>query len=326
MRPPIHPGLARLRKMKAVELAGRIASARAMDLAALSPEQIETRIRPLLDGYLTKLINIRTNGVFRARIVPPGVNLFENAAELWYPPASLITRTGRFNRAGEVKFYCSNRVKGALLEMRVKPGDRLALVVAGSRAAAIDIRCTHVGLHRCQEEPEIMTFAQNGLRGLLPFLQELRELGVERKWLRIDDYLTELAVAEPEPDAEQNHYKVTNVISDVLGRIPAQQALLYPSVATSLRSFNMALTPAHADNFFFPAECWQFEIDCHVSELPGAPVAKGGYFGFRVVARSTAIDEGGAIAWRSAVADEFFELQLAIQRAGQIRSERYASG
>jgi hypothetical protein len=293
-----------------------------MNLADLTNEQVEARIGPLLDGYATKLVHIRTNGVFRARLVPPDIDLFDHASELWYPPTSAAGRAGRFNRAGEVKFYCSNRVQAALLEMRAKPGDRLALVIAASKAPAVEIGCAHVGLHRCLEEPQIMGIAQNGLRDALPFLRDLKAMGIERKWFRIDDYLTELAVAEPSPEVELHHYKATNVISDVLGRIPSQQALLYPSVATDLHAFNLAIAPEHTDRLFFPAECWQFEIESHLPELPGVLPSKGGYFGFRVTARSTSIAPDGHIDWRAAEPSEFLDLQRAILRAGQIRNER----
>jgi hypothetical protein len=322
-----HPGAARLRKAGPVEFAARLSRARAMDLANLTYEQVSARIHRLMDGYSTKTIVIGTNGVFRARVHPSGVELFENVSELWYPPVSVVKMAGRFNRPGDVRFYASNEIHAALFEAQPKVGDFVSLVVAASKSPGVHLNCTHIGLHKCKEELENRGAGHGpNLQTHPDFQADLRALGIDRKWRRLDDYFSELAVTVPEAGEEQHLYKVTNAIESVLGKINDHNALLYPSVATGLNAFNLALSPRFADEYFFASETWKFEILSHREDLLGAPTTSGGYFEIRPVARSLQIGDEGEIVWGEVSSDSMFDLHRAIARANDIRRRKWPSG
>lgn len=319
-----HGGAARLRKTSSIDLAMRLARARAMDLANLSHEQVSSRIRRLMDGYSTKTIVIGTNGVFRARVHPSTVDYFENIAQLWYPPVSAVKMAGRFNQAGEVRFYASNQIYAALFEAQPKVGELVSLVVAGSKTPGVHLNCTHIGLHKCKEDLENRGSGPGlNLQSHPDFQADLRALGINRKWKRLDDYFSELAVTLPTAGEEQNLYKATNAIESILGDINQHNALMYPSVATDLNAFNLVLSTRFADDYFFASEAWKFEILSHTEKLPGAPQTKTGYFGIRPLARSQSIAEDGSILWQSTTDDAMYDLQKAIVRANEIRQQKW---
>jgi len=287
-----------------------------MNLGELSSESVTERIRRVMDGYATKTATICTNGVFRARVNPEPTKQFTNSSELWYPPSSAVLFDGRFNRSGQTKFYVCNHPWAALLEVQPNVGDRITLLVIKSKRRAAEITCTHVGLSAGKERLDIKgTPHSANLADDPAFLNDLRTMGVEHKWHLIDEYLTQLAVALPVPNAAQDHYKATNAAADVLSAIRSQQALIYPSVATNLNSYNLAMNSWVADEFFLPFETWQLEVVSHRPTLPGALLARSGYFGVEVSARSERIEADGNIRWRVADTVELVDLQGAIRRA-----------
>lgn len=286
----------RLSRINPAELAGRIARARAMRLAALTEQQVDARIARLMDGYATKPVTFGLNGFFRARVHPSGVEQFKDFSELWYPPVEAVTRAGRFNRAGEVRLYASNRIQGAIFEVQPKPGDMVTLVMIASKKPLEELRCVHIGLQRCREAEEV-TRGIN-LYSDASFLAELRAAGVHHKWLRLDRYLSDLATANVHADEAEHHYKATNAVGSLLSRIRDSQALVYPGIATSLKSFNLCLPTETADTLFFPFEAWSFRITARVDELPGAPVSESGYIGVEPVARTAEVGPSGGLTWQ----------------------------
>lgn len=285
-----------LRGISSLDLSRRLRRAREMDLHALSEDQVLQRMRRIFDAYATRPFTIRTKGVFRARINPPETT-FINAHDLWYPPASKITRPGRFNAVGESVFYASARPHAAILEVRPKVGDTVTLLVAGAKSTYADFLCAHVGMHRCQDNP-----AATGANGLHPrsngdFLAELVQHGVLSKWLKIDDYLTEIATMIVESGEDETIYKATQTISKVLGSIPGVESLNYPSIAAHLKCVNVCMKPAGADRHFRPSEAWMFRITDWQQSLPGAPEAATGYYQIEPLARSGRIADDWQIEW-----------------------------
>jgi hypothetical protein len=89
----------------------------------------------------------------------------------------------------------------------------------------------------------------------------LEDFGISRKWLAVDDYLSEMATTVFAPHEEQDKYKITNSIGRLLLQIPSVHGLNFPSVATGLVSLNLCLRPEIADRFFHPAEAWMIKIE-----------------------------------------------------------------
>lgn len=289
-----------LSRMSSATIAGRINNARNMNLQELEPQQIRERIRRIMDGYLTVVLPLRLNGVFRARKNPDQA-LFENVNQLWYPPAHLVLRPGRFNHINESVFYASSTMQGAVFEVRPEVGDIITLLVSRTRNEHVDLSCSQIGLERSLA-PEVADVRKSGrLPQNHPRLQALlRKHQISNKWLRVDRFLTELATTVFPPEIEAKGYVMTTTISDVLFRPPYVNAFNYPSVATTLKSINLCLKPDMADQTFIPVEAWMIRIDDETTSLPGAsPDAGNRFFRTTYLRRSEEIGSDGTIRWSS---------------------------
>ena len=110
----------RLRRASYSEVRERIGRARRMDVSELSMEQVASRVGLIMDGYRTMIRPLELNGAFRAR-KNVGGKLFDHVSELWYPPASVITSRGRFNRAREPLLYVCNTGAASVYSQSERP-------------------------------------------------------------------------------------------------------------------------------------------------------------------------------------------------------------
>ena len=290
-----------LHRVNLTELRARIARARHMDLAALTDDQVFKRIGRITHGYMTMVQHLQTNMVFRARL-NAGEAAFENASELWYPPAQYVRR-GRFNRANETMFYVANRFHAAIFEMRPQAGQVYTVLVARRRAPYREIKLAHIGMERCLAEEVAVGAREHLLRTHANLQRALTTQGLAAKWFAIDDYLGDLATEECPPGDEDHMYKKTNALARLLSAIPGCDGIQYPSVSTRLGAVNLCLRPAAADELFQPSEAWMLRIEEHRDELPGIVNNDRGFFGIRFISRSERLEDDGQLRWRP-VGDE----------------------
>jgi hypothetical protein len=289
--------------MSYVNVSQRISRARQMDVRTLSAQQVAERMRIIMDDYRTMIIPVQLNGVFRARRNPDG-DPFRSASELWYPPAKLIQRRGRFNSSGEPVFYASNRASGAVFEVRPAVGDMITLLIAATKEPFVELKCAHIGLDRSLA-PELAEVQKNGIpRANQRFQAMLKHHGISKRWHQVDDFLAEMATMLFSPDEEEDKYKITNGISDVMFKIAGIDALNYPSVATQLECVNLCLKPAVADRLFKPSEAWMIRIEERADHPPGLKEKPTDVF-YRTtfVRRSEEINENGNIHWSDVLKD-----------------------
>jgi hypothetical protein len=97
-------------------------------------------------------------------------------------------------------------------------------------------------------------------------------------------------------DQEQGKYIITNVISDLLFKIPGVQAINYPSVATRLHCLNICLKPEVADEHFMPSHAWMIHIEEETDRLQGIE-RTGTYYRTNFIRKSEAIEADGKIRW-----------------------------
>jgi len=74
-----------------------------------------------------------------------------------------------------------------------------------------------------------------------------------KKWLLIDDYLSEI-FATVVPDGEEHKYKPTIALANLLFSAPNLDAVMYPSVATADHGINVCTLPDKAHQLFSPLE------------------------------------------------------------------------
>jgi hypothetical protein len=172
-----------------------------------------------------------------------------------------VRARGRFNEPGSSVFYACNRSTGAIYEIHPAVGDVITLLVVRSKGPFADLDVAHIGLERSLAPEMGFVPHDRKLRTNRRFQGMLEDFGISRKWLAVDDYLSEMATTVFAPHEEQDKYKITNSIGRLLLQIPSVHGLNFPSVATGLVSLNLCLRPEIADRFFHPAEAWMIKIE-----------------------------------------------------------------
>jgi hypothetical protein len=237
----------------------RLGNLKRLDPSKYTSEQIDSRFRMALQGYITRTIIIGSNGVWRARSNEFG-NVFEDAADLWFPPAAEVVRRGRFNEARKSVFYCSDKISSAVEEMRPIAGDRITVLFAGAKSPGASISLGHIGVHLAVTETDIVGNMGGGLRSDDDWIKHLDQIGIRRRWLALDNYLTDIAARDYSPAEQQDCYKITNALARMLMQPSGIQGIIYPSVAADMTAFNMSFPPQIADKHFFPFEAWEVEV------------------------------------------------------------------
>jgi hypothetical protein len=155
------------------DLRSRIRSLRAADLKRLSEDVAAYRIGQIVDQYLFQIRPLQLTGIYRARPNKPG-EVFSSASQLWYPPAANITRPGRLNGIGQVRFYGANMPNTALLELRPEPGNIFTVLIARTRSGKVEtLNIAFIGLERALA-PDVQNLAEGDMfRHALHFRDQL---------------------------------------------------------------------------------------------------------------------------------------------------------
>jgi hypothetical protein len=275
------------------DLRQRITRLRRSDLRALSQEAVAARVARIVDQYPFQMRPWRVSGVYRARVNKPGV-LYTSAAELWYPPKpDFVKSAGRLNKPGQVLFYAANTPNAAAIELRVKLGDMVTVLVARTHSGVLEeLNTAFVGLERALAR-EVNTLGPSDMFRTAPHFRKQLGEGNYKKWLLIDDYLSAIFGAVV-PDDQPHLYRPTIALADMLFRAPKLDAIHYPSVATQDHGINVCMLPARADAVFRASEAWMIEVG--QKELH--PETKQPLMRVRFRLRSHEIGLDGAIHWR----------------------------
>lgn len=284
-----------LRSVPASVFQPRLDRLRSLDPAALSEQQTFDHLSRAMHGYMIRSVIIGTSGVYRARALAKDA-LFEDASDLWYPPAAVIKHRGRFNGVGESRFYCSSELHAAIYEMRPRVGDRIVVLVAGAREPSTRIELAHVGIHKAIVEQSIVGRMGTGLRGDESFVAHLKAAGVLSRWLALDDYLTEIATSLYPATEESDRHKMTLSAARYLLRPKHYGGILYPTVAAGFQAFNLCLSPETADRVYFPSEAWLVEVFDHMPDLH-ALSADDATLPISFLRRTTDISAAGKLSW-----------------------------
>ena len=81
----------------------------------------------------------------------------------------------------------------------------------------------------------------------------------DKKWHVIDEFIESL-VTQIIKDNNKHKYQATVALAELLFKIPNIDAILYPGIATSLKSINLCMQPNNADRIFKPVRCTMIEI------------------------------------------------------------------
>jgi hypothetical protein len=185
-------GSERLQRKSYLDVVASLQRARAMDVQSLTPTQVDKRIGRIMDGYHTVVIKAQMNGLYRAR-KNHGDDPWQSVSDLWYPPAAVVRARGRFNEPGSSVFYACNRSTGAIYEIHPSVGDVITLLVARSKGPLADLDVAHIGLERSLAPEMGFVPRDRKLRNNPQFQGMLEHFGISKKWLAVDDFLSEMA-------------------------------------------------------------------------------------------------------------------------------------
>jgi RES domain len=245
------------------ELRRRIASLRTADLKHLTDEAAAYRIGHVIDQYQFQLRTLQLTGIYRARSNKPG-EVFTSASQLWYPPADAIPRPSRLNGITQVRFYASSMPNTATLELRPQADGVFTILVARTRSGKMEtLQVAFIGLERSLA-PEVQHFTERDLFRSNPDFRKALGPANYKKWLLIDDYLSE-AFGTAVPEGEEYRYKPTIALANLLFSAPGMDAINYPSVASGDHGINVCILPDKADQLFVPKEAWMVRIGKRVA-------------------------------------------------------------
>jgi hypothetical protein len=282
-----------LSRISIFDLRRRVENLRKADFAALTDDAVKNRIGRVIHQYPFHIRALGLKGLLRARRNPAG-QLFTQATELWYPPAPLVTRPSRLNRPGRVLFYASSHPITAVRELRPVPGDVFTLLVGRPRNGAMQkMDVAFIGLERSRAPEVAHLKPADKFRTATHFRKALGE-GNYRKWLLIDDYLSEI-FAQPVVDGAEHLYKPTIALADILFSARNLDAVNYPSVATDAYGVNLCMLPEKADALLKPAEAWMLQ-----AHEEGVHAENGeALLRVEILRRSHPIGADGVINWRT---------------------------
>ena len=121
-----------------------------------------------------------------------------------------------------------------------------------------ELSTAFIGLERALA-PEVNGLGPTDLFRTAPHFRKQLGEGNYKKWLLVDDYLSEIFGAAV-PDSEPHLYHPTIALADLLFRAPKVDAINYPSVATQDKGINVCMLPAEADAIFRASEAWIIQI------------------------------------------------------------------
>jgi hypothetical protein len=142
--------------------------------------------------------------------------------------------------------------------------------------------------------PEVQHFTERDLFRRNPDFRKALGPANYKKWLLIDDYLSE-AFGTAVPEGEEYRYKPTIALANLLFSAPGMDAINYPSVASGDHGINVCILPDKADQLFVPKEAWMVRIGKRVAHpQTGEPLWR-----FDFLQRSKDIGPDGIITWRA---------------------------
>jgi hypothetical protein len=180
-----------------------------------------------------------------------------------------------------------------LLELRSQPGNVFTVLLAGTRSGTVErLNVAFIGLERSRA-PEVQHLIESDIFRHSPDFRNHLGPANFKKWLLIDDYLSEI-FATIVPDGEEHKYKPTIALANFLFSAPNFDAVMYPSVATADHGINVCALPDKADQLFSPLEAWMIEA----GEDARHPKTGQRLQRIQFLSRSHKIGPDGLITWR----------------------------
>ena len=246
-------------------------------------------------GYITRRLWSVPITSFRAsRPVDPD-QPWQHLRDLWAPPAKLTTRQ-RFNEPRRPVLYFSGDPFTALAEVNARSGEYRVLLVLRKADLEHVLYMVQIGLERFRLFDATIASLGDAVGGLSmePVLRGyLERQGILPYWQQQDRLFANIATAFYGPEEAEHRYRLSFMLAQQLQSIKGVSGLMYPSVATDYKGFNLAVATNEAKAHFVPLEAWLVSVGSNPRLYSSIPTDPSEPF---VVQRGT-FDAGGVIHW-----------------------------
>ena len=262
------------------EVLSAISKVRTADLAATQIDDLKAVLGPIMKG-LTISTPVLGPGksLYRGRIMdkrPAAIS------ELSYPPPSLSRTYQRANRPGQPLFYASTAFPSVLIELNPSSGSCVAISKWMTTAKLVVNNAGYTD----------EAFRILGTKRMLP--DWYVKGSNEQPRTEVGRFMAEEFTKRVLPGHE-HLYKVTAAIAELYFEQSQFGGLLYPSVALSAASDNLAVKPHFVDTSMHPVAVEYLRIEHRTTTLVDGPIQDE--MKIRVLATSSRFGNDGEIHW-----------------------------
>lgn len=228
-------------------------------LKSSNPIEIESTFKILLTYYKCSSIRLSRESTFwRARNLE-GRALFNNIADLSYPPKNL-TKSGRMNKANEPIFYLSTRKETALAEIGIKEMDFVQVAgfrIAHGKELAVSIIGMFWNVFKNGGVPLILKDPNQQIFNYLKYLMANYHEDIPLILIYIDKFFATILSAV---DASESDYLHTKILSRLIMDKSKSVAIAYPSIKDE-GAYNLAVKSDVSDTLLENVSCFVLRID-----------------------------------------------------------------
>lgn len=221
-------------------------------------KEIEKLFSKEILGHTRPTINISPNGLFRARIVTNTKEEdIQTTKSIWYPNFVEIDkkyhRLNRCNDVGQNFFYSSNYLGTVIKELNPKEDDLVMIGIFQAKFPETKIRSQFAGIEALKTIPK-----QNSKLKNYRYISESDKL--------IEEYISS-KFQERVDDGEEYKYKSSVAFSNILLKNEDINCIIYPSVATDLKSVNYGIKANFVDEFLYCQSTYIYTIKKNGTEF-----------------------------------------------------------
>lgn len=229
-------------------------------------QEIEQFFSKVILGHTRPTINISPDGLFRARIIT-GTNESElqTTKSIWYPNFKEIDeahhKLNRCSDKGQNFFYCSNNLGAVVKELAPSDMDLIMIGVFHKKSPETKIRSQYAGIEALKANPK-----ENS---------ELKDYEyVSSKDKLIEQFISS-KFQERVETGQEFKYKPCIAFSNILLKNEEINCLIYPSVASDLKSTNYGIKAQFVDEFLYCRSTYVYRIRRNGGEFKLIPKRYG---------------------------------------------------
>jgi hypothetical protein len=208
-----------------------------IDYETITIAEIESLLSPIFKGYSIKApIFDQGLHIYRCRIF--NTNKPNDLHELSYPKNEHIRKYGRANDIGKSMFYGSISKNIPFFELKIKAGDKIAMSIWKTKDKLL---LNHIGFTK---EVEEKLKSGRSLSSIYDFVSETKNFNNLNNF--VYNYLAN-CFSKNVSELNNNLYKLSVAIANILLAGDLLQGILYPTVAMSGNSDNIVLKPEYVD-------------------------------------------------------------------------------